>query len=67
MEEQRATLNFISRDELHSTPLGRALWQSVRRPRRGRLVAAQAAQPLGPYEVTYSVATGYPDREVVLP
>ena len=67
MDEQRARLKFITRDELHSTPIGRALWQSVRRPRRHRLVAAQATEPLGPYEVTYPVSTGYPDREVVLP
>lgn len=68
MEDQRATLRFIQRDELHATALGRALWQSVRRPRRGRVAAAPLAlDQRGPYEASYSIESGYPEREVLLP
>ena len=65
MEERRASLFFRSNDELHATAVGRVLWQTVRRPRNGRLAAA--AEQRGPYEVSYSIENGYPDREILLP
>lgn len=67
MEDQRATLLFSRNDELHSTAVGRALWQTVRRPRRGRLVVLPAEEAAGPYETSYAILSGYPDRETVLP
>ena len=68
MEDQRAKLQFIQRDELHATAVGRALWQSVRRPRNGRVAASPIAiDSHGPYETSYSIESGYPSREVVLP
>jgi hypothetical protein len=66
MEDQRATLLFSPHDELHDTALGRAFWQGVRRPRRGR-VSVPASAEAGPYETSYSISDGYPDREIVLP
>jgi hypothetical protein len=66
MEDQRATLLFSRNDELHTTAVGRGLWQTVRRPRRGRLTV-QPAEDAGPYETSYAILAGYPDREIVLP
>lgn len=65
MEEQRAVSWFRSNTEHHSRPLGRVTWQTVRRPRRGNTPVP--VQDSGPYEVSYSIVNGYPDREVVLP
>jgi hypothetical protein len=66
MEDQRATLLFSRNDDLHATAVGRALWQSVRRPQRSR-ISVQPETAKGPYETSYSISTGYPDREIVLP
>lgn len=66
MEEQRSPLQFRKNEDLHSTAVGRALWQTVRRPRRGRL-QHHAVEQRGPYETSYSVISGYPDREIVTP
>lgn len=66
MEDQRAPLLFSRADQLHDTAVGRALWQTVRRPRRGRLTVQPAMEP-GPYETAYAISSGYPDREIVLP
>lgn len=67
MEDQRATLLFSRNDELHSTAVGRALWQTVRRPSRHGRLAVLPAEEAGPYETSYSILSGYPDREIVLP
>ena len=67
MDQQRATLQFIQRDELHATPVGRALWQSVRRRPRGRVAVPPVAEARGPYETSYAIDVGYPGREIVLP
>jgi hypothetical protein len=64
--EDRAPILFSKSDELHDTAVGRALWQTVRRPRRGRMTVQPAFEP-GPYETNYSISSGYPDREIVLP
>jgi hypothetical protein len=66
MEEQRAPLQFSPNEDLHATAVGRALWQSIRRPRRGR-IAALPAEQRGPYETSYPISIGYPERETVLP
>ena len=45
--------------------LRRAPWQAVRRPRRER----QHTPPVpaqGPYETSYSIVAGYPEREIVI-
>ena len=44
----------------------RALWHRVCRPRRERLTSQQV-EFNGPYETSYAIATGYPDREVLRP
>ena len=67
MEQQRTGLQFIQRDELHATGVGRALWQSVRRRPRGRVAGASVTEPRGPYETSYAIDVGYPEREIVLP
>ena len=62
MEEQPTSARFANRDELHATPLGRALWQSVRRTRRGRMLAL-ATPTAGPYETHYTISNGYEGNE----
>ena len=62
MEEQPTAARFAQRDELHATPLGRALWQSVRRTRRGRMLSPPNVQA-GPYETKYTVSNGYDSNE----
>ena len=54
-----------AKDEPQPTVAGGTLWQSVRRPRRGRLPAPPVAAQ-GPYETSYPIAVGYPDREIVI-
>ena len=66
MEEQRVQLQFLRNDEAVPTSVGRALWQSVRRPRRGRVISTTVAEA-GPYESSYTIQIGYPDREILLP
>jgi hypothetical protein len=65
MEEQRSPLHFRTNDE-DSAASGRAEWQTQRRPRRGRR-PARTAEERGPYESSYSILTGYPEREIVTP
>jgi hypothetical protein len=65
MDDQRAPIQFSPNDDLHASAVGRALWQSVRRPRRGRLATHPVER--GPYETSYTISSGYPDREIVLP
>jgi hypothetical protein len=62
MEEPSALDGPANPDELHATPLGRALWQSVQRPRRGRRRIETASQT-GPYETKYPISNGYPEDE----
>ena len=64
--EERAQLQFLRNDESVSNPNDHALWQSVRRPRRGRVSSPSSEQP-GPYESSYTIQNGYPDREILLP
>ena len=65
MEQQHTPILFSRNDEVQSVG-GRALWESVRKPHRGR-VLVQAGSDAGPYETSYSISAGYPDREIVLP
>ena len=53
MEEQRAPLHFHRGDDSQASDPGR-----VRRPQH-------AADERGPYETTYTISLGYPDREIV--
>ena len=53
MEEPRAPLHF------HRSEESRAI-----NPGRGRRLQ-QPADERGPYETTYSISLGYPDREVI--
>jgi hypothetical protein len=64
MEAAQPPLHFQSKDEA-STTNGRALWQSVRRPHRGRQVVPAVATH-GPYETSYPIASGYPEREIIV-
>lgn len=65
MEEQRPPLRFQKNEEPPVAAARRALWQPLRRSRRGRL-PAKLADDRGPYETSYSIASGYPDREIVI-
>jgi hypothetical protein len=67
MEERRSQLQFLRSDELAAPPVRVAVWQSSRRPRRGRALVASTSEPHGAYEASYSIQNGYPDREIVLP
>ena len=53
MEEQRAPLHFHRGDDSQVSEPGRG-----RRPQ-------QPADERGPYETTYTISLGYPDREIV--
>ena len=64
MEDQQPPV-LPANDELPPAVLRRAPWQAVRRPRRGRLQASSLPAQ-GPYETSYSVAAGYPEREIVI-
>ena len=66
MEEPRAQLQFRGNDEILPASAGRAVWVGVRRPRRGRSLAA-VVEERGPYEASYTIQNGYPDREIFLP
>jgi hypothetical protein len=67
MEEQRARIQFLRNDETDPNSIAYALWQSARRPRRGRAIATSSQEQAGPYESSYSIQNGYPDRETLLP
>ena len=68
MEQQRAPIQFLRTDEpAHDITKGLGLWQGVRRSRRGRVIATATAEQHGPYESSYSIQIGYPDRETLLP
>ena len=66
MEEQHSPILFSRNEEIQSVTGGRALWQPVRKPHRGRGVL-QPANEFGPYETSYTISAGYPDREIGLP
>ena len=53
MEDQRAPLHFHRNDESRTTQPGRG----------GRLQSP--ADERGPYETTYTITLGYPEREIV--
>lgn len=53
MEEPRAPLHFHRSEDSRIIPSG-----------RGRRLQ-QPADERGPYETTYTISLGYPDREVV--
>ena len=55
MEDQRAPIQFRRSDHAES------------QPRPIRQVVAVVAHDAGPYEMSYTISNGYPDREVVLP
>ena len=53
MEETRAPLHFHRSEE-----------SPITNPGRGRRLQ-QSADERGPYETTYSISLGYPDREII--
>jgi hypothetical protein len=67
MVQQRTPIQFLRTDESNHDTKGLALWQGVRRSRRGRAIATSTAEQTGPYESSYSIQIGYPDRETLLP
>jgi hypothetical protein len=67
MEQQRAPIQFLRTDEPTQDSQGLELWHGVRRSRRGRAIATSPAEQSGPYESSYSIQNGYPDRETLLP
>jgi hypothetical protein len=67
MEQQRVPIQFLRTDEPTGDTKGLELWEGVRRSRRGRAVATSTAEQPGPYESSYSIQIGYPDRETLLP
>ena len=55
MEDQRAPIQFRRSEQTEALP------RPIRR------VVAVVAQDCGPYEISYPISNGYPEREVVLP
>jgi hypothetical protein len=64
--EQQLPAQQPDQEERTSYASGHALWHRVHRPRRGRLTSQQV-ELRGPYETSYSITAGYPDREVLRP
>jgi hypothetical protein len=58
-------LRFEKNQEPEPPTARRAPWQALRRSRRGRL-PAKLTEERGPYETSYVIALGYPDRDTVI-